>query len=121
MKRVISAASFNSQVTHYSNRIVKNQKFSIHQNFPKDPNNLKADISEVHPYDEADYAWARIGSKGHMQVQFIRNGKVFDTMQFAYFDEDYHDPEAYINDVINTVCEDLLDFNKDVEPVMVHN
>ena len=121
MKRVISSASFNSQVKHYSNKIVGNQKFAIHQNFPKDPNNLKADISEIHPYDDAEYTWARVGAKGTMYVEFIRNGKVIDSLQFGYYDEEYHDPKAYIKDVINTVCEELLELNKDVEPIMVHN
>ena len=121
MKRVIAATSFNSQLKNYSSRIVRNKRFKIHQNSPKDPNNLKASVSEIHPYDDAEYTWARIGAKGSMYAEFIQNGKIIDSMQFAYFEPEYHDSELYIQDVINTLCEELIRFNKNVEPVMIHN
>ena len=122
MKRVIAAASnFNSQLTEYSTYQRGRQKFAIHENLPSDPNSWKASISEIHPYDEAEYTWARIGARGAMEAEFIRNGKVVDRMQLNYYDpDDYEDLEPYFNDIIDSICLELRQYNKDVTPKIDH-
>lgn len=120
---VVSATSFNSQLTEYITYNRGRNKFGIHAT-PLDesnPNSFKAVISVIKPYDLAEYTWARIGSKGAMYVEFIRNGKVKDGMQMHYYDEeDYESIEEYIDDVIDQVCMELVDQNKDVEPRIDH-
>lgn len=120
---VMSATPFNSQLTEYITYNRGGYKFGIHAT-PLDesnPNSYKAAISVIKPYDLAEYTWARIGSKGSMYVEFIRNGKVKDGMQMPYYDEeDYESIEEYIDDVIDQVCVELIDQNKDVEPRIDH-
>ena len=85
-----------------------------------------AQVTEIHPYDDADYAWAKIGFNG--QAEFIKNGKVIDKMQLASYDpddyEEYYENasvDAYINDMLDTVAVELLHINRNVKPIMVHN
>ena len=76
-------------------------------------------ITEIHPYDDAEYAWARgIGP----QITFIRDGKVLDRMTIADFDEEYYETfDEYLADTFDAIAVELMNFNKDVKPVMVHN
>lgn len=69
---------------------------------------------------------AKIGFNG--QTIFYRNGKVVDKMQLASFEpddyEEYYEGaavDAYINDCLDTVATELLQMNRDVKPIMVHN
>jgi hypothetical protein len=123
MKRIIKATSdFNSELTDFETYTRNRQKFAIHQNNPADPNNWKATISEIHPYDDAEYLWARVGKRGTLSVEFIQNGKVIDTMQLHYYEPDeYEHEEEYYDEVTDAICLALLNFNKDVEPIMIHN
>lgn len=124
MKRCIKA---NSQYPDYTIIQHGRQRFSVHINYDGPYEGaFAAQISEIHPYDDADYAWAKIGFNG--QAQFIKNGKVIDKLQLAGFEpddyEEYYEGcsvDTYINDCLDTVAVALMDINRDVEPVMVHN
>lgn len=123
MKRVItSASSYSSPYTKYNSYQRGRQKYSVHFNEPENPIDFKAQITEIHPYDDADYVWARIGAKGAMEVEFVQNYKVIDRMQMHYYDdEDYENVDEYYDEIIDRVCIELSYFNKDVEPRMIHN
>lgn len=124
MKRIVNASKdFNSQLTEYDTYTRNRQKFAIHSNSAYgDPNDFKAQITEIHPYDDADYAWARIGARGAMEVEFIKDGRILEKMQLHYYDdEDYENLEQYFDDIIDTVCVELRSFNKYVKPKMIHN
>ncbi len=104
----------------YMTFTVGRQRFGIHM-YNDDPLQPKFQVSEIHPYNDADYAWARCGYLGHAYVQFIKNGKKIDGMQLNGYDESEYESEYdYITDIVNQTCEVLLEINKDVEPRMVH-
>jgi len=95
------------------------QRFGVHL-YSDDPLYPKFQVTEIHPYDDADYTWARCGYKGAANVQFIKNGKVVDQMQWYTYEEDEGSPEDYIDKMIDETCSQLRSFNKDVKPIMVH-
>ena len=77
-------------------------------------------VTEIHPYDEAEYTWARIGHRPGV-IEYIRNGKVI-TKSYYMTAEDWDlDTSEWLQTVIDIAIENLLDINKDVEPRMVHN
>ena len=126
MKRYIKASS---QYPEYVNIQHGRQQFGVHINTEDGPyeGTFAATVSEIHPYDDAEYTWAKIGFNG--QVIFYRDGKVVDKMQLASYEpDDYEEQEhgtsavdQYINDCLDTVATELLQMNRDVKPVMVHN
>ena len=117
MKKYIKASSYTS----YFNINHGRQKFGVHF----DPNGqypgaFAAQITEIHPYDDAEYAWAKIEFNG--QAKFIKEGKVIDKMQLpAYEEEDYESIEEYYNDMLDSVAVELSNMNKSVQPRMMHN
>ena len=124
MKRLIKASD---QYTDFITTQHGRQRFAVHinENGPYE-GSFAAQISEIHPYDDADYAWAKIKFNG--QVEFIQNGKVIDRMQLpGYEPEDYEeyyenaDVDTYISDMLDSVAVELMHINRDVEPRMVHN
>lgn len=96
------------------------QKFAVHSTDMTDVFHFACQVTEIHPYDDADYCWARMGE--NKQVQFIQKGKVIDKMQMHYYEpEDYESPYDYIDDIVDSICVELLQFNRSVEPRMMHN
>ena len=119
MKKVLASKDEYFTYDRPSGRSV--QKYGIDM-YNDDTKYLKFQISPIHPYDDADYTWARCGYIGGNLVQFIFKGKVVDRMQlWSYDEEDYEDEDEYIREVIDAVCTELNHFNADVEPRMVHN
>lgn len=124
MKRQISASSqYNDFFTIQHGP----KKFAVHfsDNGPYE-GAFAAQITEIHPYDDADYAWARIPFNGY--AEFIQKGKVVDRMQLpGYEEEDYEDYEGYsgldqyYNDMLDSVAVELMHINRNVKPIMVHN
>ena len=80
-------------------------------------NNFKADITEVHPYDLAEYAWARLADG---VVKYYMNGKLID--RTYYFNADDMDVENYesADVVVYGVCDHLIQLNKRVTPRIDH-
>ena len=80
-------------------------------------NNFKADITEVHPYDLAEYAWARLA---HGVVKYYMNGKLIDrTYDFNADDMDVENYE-WADVVVYGVCDRLIQLNKRVTPRIDH-
>ena len=126
-KRITCVSEFNSSLTNYVSFYRGTDRFSIHDNYSddfdsNDANNYKATVSLLRPYDDADYTWARIGKSGGMRVEFIKDGKVQDTMQlWPYEDSDYESVEEYLDDILDRVIVELIDMNKHVEPIIHHD
>lgn len=117
MKKLIKSSKESGEYFRYDRG---RDSFSVHI-YDSDPIHLKFQVSEIHPYDLAKYAWARCGYKGALYVEFIKNGKVIDSMQMHYYDEeDYEDETEYVNDIIDRVCVELADMNSTVEPIIDH-
>lgn len=79
----------------------------------------EAQITEIHPYDDADYYWAKI--HGNI-ADFIQGHKVKSSMTLpVYVDEDYEDEVEYLDTIIDIVCRELRKLNKNISPRMMHN
>ena len=119
MKRQISASSkYNDYMTINHGP----QKFSVHISYDGPyEGSFAAQISEVHPYDDAEYAWARIGFNG--STDFIKDGKIIDKMQLPTYEDDdlYENVEEYYSDMLDSVAVELMNINKDVKPRMMYN
>lgn len=78
------------------------------------------DVQKVAPYDDADYAWAKVHGNG--LIEFILKGKIVDRMQtHSYEEEDYEVVDEYFNDIIESAAEELKKINKDIKPRMMYN
>lgn len=116
-KRTVTAA------TRYDNFTTINhgrQKFSVHYSKGIKEGQLKCQISEIHPYDDADYAWAAMDFNG--KVTFYQNGRKVDSMQMYMYDaDDYESADDYFSDILDTIAVELLNINKNVKPRMMYN
>ena len=124
MKRIICGS------TGYANEITETHagvKYSIKttevDNSPEaDPFKLfqdfKGQVSEIHPYDDADYAWATFATG---VVKYYRGSKLVDKSYYG----DANDFEAETNEwcqlVVDNVIDNLQDLNKNVKSIMIHN
>ena len=111
---------------HQSTRY-KGQRYSIHytevNTSPEaDPMDMFHDfcgqITEIHPYDEGDYAWA---SFKNGVVKYYRNGRVIE--KSYYMDADDMDVENFewCDAVISNIVEILYSLNQGVEKRMMYN
>ncbi len=124
MKRWIKASD---QYPEYLTIQHGRRNFSVHLNHDGPyEGSFAAQISEIHPYDDAEYTWAKIDFNG--QVLYYRNGKLVDKSQLWSYDpddyEEYYENAAvdqYISDCLDSIVTDLLQLNRDVKPIMVHN
>lgn len=118
MKRVIKATT----ASHYESRFPVNhgsEKYFCYMHEDDSPF-FECELHKVSPYDDADYAWAKMSRNG--QVVFYKSGKVVDKMQMHSYDYDEYDSyDEYVDDVLDSIVVELININKDVKPVMVHN
>ncbi len=113
MKRYIRSST---QYPERTTTTVNGQRFSIQ--YAPFARGIYAQISEIHPYDDAEYAWAKVDNS---IAYFYKDGKLLDKMHLADYDEDMDgDYEVWWKDMIDSVAEELHNMNKDVKPVMVH-
>ena len=119
MKRYIKADNA-SEYTSYITVNHGRQEFGVHINTDGPyPGSFKASMTEIHPYDDGDYAWAKIEFNG--LTKFIRNGKVIDKMQLpCYEEDDYEYIGEYLDEMLDSVAVELKNINKDVKSRMVH-
>lgn len=76
-------------------------------------------VSEIRPYDDADYAWAACNGR---TVNYYRNNKKIASEPVILYDpEDYEEYRDYVDELIDSVCMTLRKYNKDVEPRIIHN
>ena len=124
MKRIIKSST---ALELYSTFKQGRKRFAVHYNNidnspTADPMSMlrqfKAQVSEIHPYDDADYAWADL-SKG--VVNYYRSNKRIDTSYYGTSDDMDVENEEWCDAVLYAVAENLTDLNRDVEPRMMHN
>lgn len=126
MKKVIKSNA-NTDLNLYDTFKLGKKRFSVHYNNidngpAADPvcmlRQFKAQVSEIHPYDDADYAWANL-SKG--VVDYYRSNKHIDKSYYGTSDDMDVENEEWCDAVLYAVAENLADLNRDVEPLMIHN
>lgn len=100
------------------------QKFSGYIKYEDDPDNLQFTLSEVHPYDDAEYTWAKKDSP--VEIKLIKDGHIVGSLKQSaldfpeYDEEDYESPEEYVDTVIDITANVLRQMNRDIEPRMMH-
>lgn len=119
MKRYIRAASANDYES-YMNIKIGTVNFGVHYT-ARHELIIKASISSLRPYDDADYTWAKVEGP---RVTFIRDGKILDKMTIADYDPDYDiakDFDEYLKNTFESIAMEMLHYDADIKPRMVHN
>lgn len=80
---------------------------------------FKAQVSEIHPYDEAEYVWARIGQRPGI-IEYIQNGSIVDVSYYMTSEDWDVENIEWCDTVIDTAIENLIELNKNVQPRMSH-
>lgn len=129
MKRYISKPDASIQCSRFSNHVIlKNHHFldpgcsySIYIDNEDDLSKLSLQVSELHPYDDAIYAFARVEQNNPTLAQIIKNGKFLSSVKMPeYDDESWEDPQEYIDEFIDRIIYELHEVNKDVKPKIMH-
>ena len=139
MKRVINAkdslqnimssnsisSNFSGGLKYHDIYYVGNQKYSVHHSSLYDPNEVLVQITEIHPYSESEYVWARIGYSDIDEVEFLKYGKVISVEYIGYYDPDKwgYDQEgckSFWEDQIQDICEQLKKYNDGIESMISH-
>lgn len=101
--------------------------FGVHYNLidnsvnadPQDMwNEFTAQISEIHPYDDAEYAWASLKSG---VVSYIRNGKTIDKTYYVNADDMDVENNEWCDMVVEEAARHLRKLNSGVKPKIIHN
>lgn len=81
-------------------------------------NRFAAQVTEIHPYDDAEYAWAKIQNG---VIDYFKDGKKIDR-SFYFNADDYDiDNSEWCQTVVDEAIHRLRDMNKGVKPRMIHN
>lgn len=115
MKRKINCTTY----TDYASVERGNQRFSVHYAYDNNPDLFQCAVSEIHPYDLAEYAWAK--KDRPTSAAIIKNGKRISWIDLPEYDEDaYETADEYIDEVIDRMCVALRRANKGVQPQIDH-
>lgn len=119
MKRVIKAArSYETQ-----EYVVKDgTKYSVKYTYAEDLYAVDMYIGTIHPYDDADYAYAFI-EDGIMKIYTYVNGRPKLIRRHYIIDNIEHTQgrPAELEDIIDYTIYELQDANKNVKPKMMYN
>lgn len=129
----ITASTPNNSYQHYYAYDYKGKnRFSIHYDDVTDIEDpelsfkqFRASVSPIKPYDDADYAWARIQNGS---IDYVRRGKLIKKEHYFMFsdygtDEDpfYENANDWISDITDRACDMLVELNQNVEPRIIYN
>ena len=122
-----SIITASSDYTKYMTRTLHRQMFGIHYTeVDTSPEadalemfrQFKATVSEIHPYDDADYVWAKIENG---VIKYIKDRKLVDKSYYMTADDWDVENSEWCDEVINQAMEDLLQLNKAVERRMMYD
>ena len=122
----------NSYQHYYAYDYKGKNRFSIHYDDVTDIEDpelsfkqFRASVSPIKPYDDGDYAWARIQNGS---IDYFRKGKLIKKEYYFMFsdygtDEDpfYENANDWISDITDRACDMLIDLNQNVEPRIIYN
>ena len=124
MKKLIRSSTEVNASSKYEEHTTYNrggQRFSIYQSRTDNPNLWEAQISEIHPYDDAPYHFAEI-QPNKRAVFYSARGNEVSRLQLSHYDEDdYESVEEYYDDMLDYVCAELRNLNREIEPKIIHN
>lgn len=81
-------------------------------------NQFKCQVSEIHPYDDAEYAWAKIENR---KITIIQDRKVVDSILYFNADDADVDNPEWCEYVVDRAIQRLYEINKNIEPAIIHN
>lgn len=79
----------------------------------------KFKMAGIHPYDDADYAWAVCD--GAVVNYYRGQRKIGSNVVMQYDPDDYEEYSEYIYELVDSTAVTLRDYNKDVKPKIIHN
>ncbi len=110
-----STKNYNGPFVHEHGR----RRFSVYTKFEDDPDYFQCQVSEIHPYDLAEYAWAEKDSPCGATV--YKAGKKIGIINLPEYDPDnYEECYEYLDDIIDRIAVKLIWYNKGVEPRIDH-
>lgn len=124
MKRIICGSTrYANEITETHDGINYSIKTTEVDNSPEaDPFKLFQDfegqVSEIHPYDDADYTWATF-ARGI--VKYYRGSKLIDKSYYGDSDDFETETSEWCQLVVDNIIDNLQDLNKNVKPNMIHN
>ena len=122
--------STEHKLPYYESRKYKGCKYAVHYTIANTDDadeafdSFEATVREIHPYDDADYYWAKI-SKG--KIKYISNGMVvrinyyFNPEDMLYDDQDKWDIEDWRHTICTEAIKSIHEANKSIKSKMVHN
>lgn len=116
MKRYIKSSQLASRY-HIKNWHNLHQDYIVYVYDIDNPETMSLQLSEIHPYDDAHYAYARFENS---KAKYIKDSKILEEQIFEYDAENYENEDEYIDDVIDTMILALRKLNKDVQPRVMH-
>lgn len=96
------------------------QRYHVNVMYEDDPYSFQFSISEIHPYDDAEYAWARKSSPADLSV--IQDGHTVSHIPLPEWDEDeYESADEYYNELLDIACIALKEANAKVSSRMMYD
>lgn len=118
-RKSINASVDYSYTDHYKFKRGA-QQFSIYTKYADDPDRFQCQITELHPYDLADYYWIKKDQPAAAKV-IDPKGHLVGRIELAEYDEDsYEDANEYIRDIIDYMCTELRGYNRNIKPRIDH-
>ena len=115
MKRYIKSNTESQLNSHRFTIQRSGTKFAVNTSHEDDPDSFQFEVQELHPYDDAEYAWAKKASP--VEVNLYRNGRRISVIPVPEWDEDqYEDATEYFNECLDITYLALIEANKNVEP-----
>lgn len=92
-------------------------KYMVYVKHEDNPEWFQFSVSEIHPYDLAEYAWAQKTSP--VDLEIIKDGRVMSRIPLPEWDWDsYEDENEYYDELIDMACAALSSANEGVEPLI---
>lgn len=121
MKRIVARTEMDQrQVQKYGKHLYA-IRYNLVNTEASDPMSLlydfAAQVQVIAPYDDADYAWARIG---YGIINYYKSGKRVAYSRYGTYDDMDEESTDWCQLVVDNALENLEELNKDVEPRIDH-
>lgn len=119
MKRYIKSNSASDYPVRRKIRGSSGNNYYIMMKNIDEPESFGCVVDVLNPYDDADYAWAKLE---YGLIKYISgDGKVVARDVVRPYDPDFEGKEEYVDDIVDELIEELEELNKDIKPVKVYD
>ena len=118
-------ASNNNSPDYYVTGRYENTKYSVSVYYAYDDTVYDIYIHEIHPYDDAEYAWAYAKDVEYAPktINICMESNKIDTIQLNDYDLDqsgFESVEDFFRHIGYITMSYLKEYNEDIEPRMMH-